>query len=611
MLTTHIKAVAYVRRSSKSETQSASIPQQRKAIQKLAEDKGYEIIEWYEDDAISGSERETRHGLLTMLQDAEVNQNFEAILLWKQSRFSREEPMDSIESANRIRRLGMYLVTCDKGMIDWKDFTTQLLYFVESHKNHQYVKDLSDEVCKGQQTSRDNNSPISGPPYGYTIEGERHNKTFVLGDPKHVEIVRRIFKEFVHDRRSPGEIARRLQQEGYPSPKASRENARGKWERQTVEYILKNQRYCGDFISGEESYGKFNRLAKDEIISLDGYGDKKQRTKNPKTDWAITLDTHEHIIDRDTFEKAQELLANRSRGKTRTKPEQEESPYLFSGILRCGKCGCPLWGKYGHINPVYLCSNSKAYNNDECKGTRVQQSTLLAELGLFLTGVQWDKDDQDYYYDPDDDFLCDVIIGTVDDANLPHWFVQLREALTPPKQPKGQRTQLEKQRTKLNKDIERAEGNLALVEPENIPPIQQKLRELRQQRETLERELNALKPIPEQTLREVTFEIAIQLKRLGMICGLWSLPPEGYNKLSDLMGLYLQTIGTSEDDQRLTLQKILSRIQIICDTQSTGEGKGIRHRLAGGEIRVDGVAVIDSKLNPSVLLERQSTSPDV
>ena len=55
-----IPAVAYVRRSSDSESQTDSIPQQMRELEEYAAEKGYKIIRWYRDDAVSGNDTESR-----------------------------------------------------------------------------------------------------------------------------------------------------------------------------------------------------------------------------------------------------------------------------------------------------------------------------------------------------------------------------------------------------------------------------------------------------------------------------------------------------------------------------------------------------------------------
>src|SRR5262249_32913131 len=111
-------AVGYLRRSSDSETQSTSIPDQRKAVEQYAREKGYRILRWYTDDAISGDDTKRREAFLRMTSDAQHLGDFAAILCWDRKRFGR---FDSIEYGFYVfplRQAGVVLVTVQDGLID-------------------------------------------------------------------------------------------------------------------------------------------------------------------------------------------------------------------------------------------------------------------------------------------------------------------------------------------------------------------------------------------------------------------------------------------------------------------------------------------------------------
>src|SRR5262249_14520023 len=134
----HVPAVGYVRRS--TDKQEASLPEQKKAIQGYAAEKGYNILRWYEDDAISGDDTEKRHGFLRMVADAQEQRDFQFVICWDQSRFGRFSPQEAGHWTYLLSKAGVGLVTVDKGLIDWDDFTGWLTYSVDQHSKHDFLK---------------------------------------------------------------------------------------------------------------------------------------------------------------------------------------------------------------------------------------------------------------------------------------------------------------------------------------------------------------------------------------------------------------------------------------------------------------------------------------
>jgi transposase-like protein len=86
-------------------------------------------------------------------------------------------------------------------------------------------------------------------------------------------------------------------------------------------------------------------------------------------------DHHEAIIDRPTFEQAQVVLAQGKTGRGRYTPE--ENPFILTGVLRCGRCGCPLWAVKNHAHNYYECGNRQYNGPDACEGTTVGEDVVL------------------------------------------------------------------------------------------------------------------------------------------------------------------------------------------------------------------------------------------
>ena len=153
-----------------------------------------------------------------MLADAQDKADFKAILCWQQDRFGRFSPLEASYRIYPLAQARVQLVTTDKGPIDWNDFTDWLTYSVNQHGKHEFLKDHSRNVTRGQMTAVEKGSWVGSPPYAYRVEGARKNKQLVLDDPGKAKVVQRIFREFVEEGRSMTEIADRLNADGVVSP---------------------------------------------------------------------------------------------------------------------------------------------------------------------------------------------------------------------------------------------------------------------------------------------------------------------------------------------------------------------------------------------------------
>lgn len=143
-----VPAVGYLRRS--TNRQEASLADQRTAIERYAAQNGYTIVRWYEDDGISGDATEKRAGFLAMHKAACNGRDFKIILCWDQDRFGRFNSMEAGFYVHPLMRAGVQLVTVNEGPIAWDDFTGRVMYSLKQEGKHQFLRDLSRNVTRGQ-----------------------------------------------------------------------------------------------------------------------------------------------------------------------------------------------------------------------------------------------------------------------------------------------------------------------------------------------------------------------------------------------------------------------------------------------------------------------------
>ena len=348
-----------------SDKQDASPQQQRDAIIELANRDGYRIIRWYADEGISGDATKKRHDFQRMIKDAESG-DFKAILCWNQDRFGQFDMIEAGKWIFPLREAGVHLTTVGQGKIDWNDFTSRVVYGIQQEAKHAYLLDLSRNVTRGLIARAMRGEWVQGgnPPLGYVIRNNR----LALGDLADVEMVRRIYREYLAGGSLQG-LVTRLNREGVKSPGG------GPWYRSTVQSILKNVRYTGTFAWNIRSSGKYNGVRNGEVTP------EFDRGLNGEEDWIVIEDNHPAIIDRETFEAVQRRLNARS-SKAGQPGASSPSPnkYALSGLLRCEDCDSVMHGHSTHGHRYYSSGGCLDFGPSFCSRNSVRQDQLIQEV---------------------------------------------------------------------------------------------------------------------------------------------------------------------------------------------------------------------------------------
>ena len=216
--------------------------------------------------------------------------------------------------------------------------------------------------------------------YGYRKDPEDHHHLIIDEEP--ARIVRLIFQKFL-DGQSVIGIAKDLNALGVPSPTQYKKlmgypyrhpcgkKQDGLWPDSSVRRILQNEMYTGTMVQG-----------KNRIIS---YKDQIARAC-PKEEWFVVEGTHEAIIDRETFDKAQALFGHH----IRCSPIRREAD-LFSGLVRCGDCG-RIMNKKTNAHPYgvyhyYRCVTKRKMRADACTNHTIRLDRLEEAVLVFLRQV--------------------------------------------------------------------------------------------------------------------------------------------------------------------------------------------------------------------------------
>ena len=353
------------------DSESNSIQNQRKILQKAAKDKGYTDTVFFVDDGITGTTMK-RPGFQKMLTAIEAGY-ISAVFVKDLSRLGRNyiEVGKLTEEFFPLHDIRLVAVSdgvdSDEGEDDFTPFKNIM--------NEYYAKDISKKRRIVNKMKGNAGVPLSPPPYGYIKNPD--DPRFWVVEPEAAEVVRRIYRMALEGY-GLAEIAARLAADGVVNPTyywRSRGTSRGgskstveptKWGHTTVKKILTLQEYCGDVINFK-SYSKSYKM--------------KKRIENPEENRAIFLNVHEAIIDRQTWEKVQAL----QKGTRRKKPTVTQEPSVFSGLLKCPECGGNLnfhFNQNNHDIKFFSCKNHNS-GYRKCSKTHYIRLDFLEQVVLY------------------------------------------------------------------------------------------------------------------------------------------------------------------------------------------------------------------------------------
>ena len=358
-------------RDDNMDSESNSIQNQRKILQKAAKDKGYTDTVFFVDDGSTGTTMK-RPGFQKMLTAIEAGY-ISAVFVKDLSRLGRNyiEVGKLTEEFFPLHDIRLVAVSdgvdSDEGEDDFTPFKNIM--------NEYYAKDISKKRRIVNKMKGNAGVPLSPPPYGYIKNPD--DPRFWVVEPEAAEVVRRIYRMALEGY-GLAEIAARLAADGVVNPTyywRSRGTSRGgskstveptRWGHTTVKKILTLQEYCGDVINFK-SYSKSYKM--------------KKRIENPEENRAIFLNVHEAIIDRQTWEKVQAL----QKGTRRKKPTVTQEPSVFSGLLKCPECGGNLnfhFNQNNHDIKFFSCQNHNS-GYRKCSKTHYIRLDFLEQVVLY------------------------------------------------------------------------------------------------------------------------------------------------------------------------------------------------------------------------------------
>ena len=355
--------------------ESNSISNQKAMLEEFAARQGFTNIVHFTDDGISGTCFD-RPGFLAMMKEVEAG-NVEYLCIKDMSRMGRDY-LKVGQIMEILRQRGVRLIAINDGVDSARgddDFTP-----FRNIMNEYYARDTSRKIRSTFQSKGKSGKHLTGTViYGY-LWNEARDQWLV--DPEAAEVVKRIFSMTI-DGYGPYQIASKLKSEKVLIPSAYlaqhgegvNKNKTFKdvygWGSSTICNILEKREYLGHTIN---------------FKTRKHFKDKKSHYV-PEDEWTIFENTHEAIIDQQTFDLVQKI-----RGNVRRYPDGWGEAAPLTGLLYCADCGGKMYvhrTNNGKRISQYTCSQySKVPVGKLCTTQhRINEDVVLSLVSEMLKAI--------------------------------------------------------------------------------------------------------------------------------------------------------------------------------------------------------------------------------
>ena len=354
-----IKITALYERLSRDDElqgESNSITNQKHFLEDYARKNGFVNIRHFTDDGVSGTTFD-REGFQSMIAEVEAG-NVAVIIVKDMSRFGRDYLKVGFYTEVMFKEKGVRFIAINNGIDSSNQQDSDFTPFLNI-MNEWYARDSSRKIQAIFKARMQEGKRVSpSVPYGYRRDPD--DKQHLIIDPEPAAVVRRIFK-LILEGNGVNRIADILYADKILIPSAYAEkyypeNQHSKsfhdpirWTNQTIIHILEKREYMGHTVLGK-------------TIS-ESYKTKKRR-KATEDELMIFENTHEAIIDEETWNNVQRLIETKRRPKKNGAP-----PCRLSGLLYCADCGSKLSHRYNSRNKYdadnsYGCSSYRQYTRN-------------------------------------------------------------------------------------------------------------------------------------------------------------------------------------------------------------------------------------------------------
>ena len=322
---------------------------------------------FYVDDGFSGTTF-NRPGFQSLLNDIEQN-TITGVIVKDLSRLGRNSPKTSYYVQDFFPMHKIHFIAIDDNINkNFYDFNTcdDMIIDIKNMFNGFYPRDISNKVRSTFRTKQNAGQFIGAfACYGYKKSPDNHNQLIIDSDA--AAIVKKIFSLYLSGK-GQNTIAKILNKSNIPCPSeykklqglkyrnSNKLNYTTYWTYSSIRNILKNEMYTGCMVQNKS----FRMMC------------SKSSSPLPREKWIIVPDTHEAIIDKNTFNRVQTILNQNIRHI-----ELTQNIHPFAGLLKCGDCGRAMVKTKKNNTTSFVCGSYNRYGNNKCSSHKITEATLL------------------------------------------------------------------------------------------------------------------------------------------------------------------------------------------------------------------------------------------
>lgn len=367
-----MKIAAYCRVSTEKEAQIDSLEKQIEFFNEFTKKNGYELYKLYADEGISGKQIKHRKQFQQMMEDAK-HKKFEKVVVKDVSRFARNT-VDLLQSVRELKSYGVQVDFLNNGEV--MEGGSEFILTILGAMAQQESANMSKRVKFGKDITA-KKGRVPNLVFGYDkITDERY--TLKINEEE-AKIVKEIFESYVYKGIGTTKIAWNLNDRGIRTKKT-----KSKWVQTSIVRMLKNPIYTGRVTNKKSEVTDFITGTRKEL---------------PEEEWIVVERPEMRIISDELFNRAQELLEQRS-NEFKLNNKREKTEYVFSTLIYCKHCGYSfrrIKRKYTADGPEYIrwvCSGRNSMGVNHCPNTTViDEEELLNAIKIYLQSIIKNKKD--------------------------------------------------------------------------------------------------------------------------------------------------------------------------------------------------------------------------